>query len=134
MDKNSYLIDLSESDDTDFGRVDFSEQSHEQRVFSAIWGLESQVNSGGFIQFFNNEEPDLVAFAPAALRLIGAVNCAEIVGSAVAVAQNRDAPEVADHLERLEEQFYTYPDNLTDLLFSYVAAHPQAFGAAPPGA
>ena len=24
MDKNSYLIDLSESDDTDFGRVDFS--------------------------------------------------------------------------------------------------------------
>ena len=134
MDKNSYLIDLSESDDTDFGRVDFSEQSHEQRVFSAIWGLESQVNSGGFIQFFNNEEPDLVAFAPAALRLIGAVNCAEIVGSAVAVAQNRDAREVADHLERLEEQFYSYPDNLTDLLFSYVAAHPQAFGAAPPRA
>jgi len=134
MDKNSYLIDLSEGDDTDFGRVDFSEQSHEQRIFSAIWGLESQVNSGGFIQFFDNEEPDLVAFAPEALRLIGAVNCAEIVGSAVAVAPNRDAPEVADHLERLEEQFCSYPDNLTDLLFSYVAAHPQAFGAAPPGA
>ena len=134
MDKNSYLIDLSESDSTDFGRMDFSAQGHEQRVFSAIWGLEGQVNSGGFIQLFDNEEPELVAFAPAALRSIGAINCAEIVSSAVALAPNRDAPEVAGHLERLEEEFYSYPDNLTDLLFSYIAAHPEVFGAAPAGA
>ncbi len=57
MDKNSYLIDLSESIRTDFGRVDFAAQSYEQRVFSAIWALESQVNNGGFVEFFDNEGP-----------------------------------------------------------------------------
>jgi len=48
MDKNSCLIQLAESDRTDFGRVDFLLQPHDQRVFSAIWALESEVNSGGF--------------------------------------------------------------------------------------
>ena len=43
MDKNAFLIELSESDRTDLGRVDFGEQSEEQQVFSAIWELESQV-------------------------------------------------------------------------------------------
>jgi hypothetical protein len=47
MDKNKFLIDLSESDQTDFGRVDFASQSDPQRTFSAIWELESQVNNGG---------------------------------------------------------------------------------------
>jgi hypothetical protein len=32
MDKDAFLIDLSESDRTDFGRVDFSEQSEAQQV------------------------------------------------------------------------------------------------------
>jgi hypothetical protein len=41
MDKNAFLIGLSESDRTDFGRTDFGEHSEEQRVFSAIWELES---------------------------------------------------------------------------------------------
>ena len=41
MDKNSYLIDLAESDITQFGRIDFGDQSQEQQVFSAIWALES---------------------------------------------------------------------------------------------
>ena len=39
MDKNKILIDLSESKRTDFGKVDFAEQSEEQKVFSAIWKL-----------------------------------------------------------------------------------------------
>ncbi len=51
MDKNALLIDLSESDRTMFGRVDFDQQPPEQQVFSAIWALESQVNNGEFAQF-----------------------------------------------------------------------------------
>ena len=43
MDANRVLIALSESDRTDFGRVAFAEQSDAQKVFSAIWELESQV-------------------------------------------------------------------------------------------
>jgi hypothetical protein len=39
LDKNAFLISLSESDRTDFGRVDFAIQSQRQKVFSAVWGL-----------------------------------------------------------------------------------------------
>ena len=54
MDKNHYLIELSEGERTDFGRVDFEEQPEPQKVFSAIWELESEVNNGGFDQYFRN--------------------------------------------------------------------------------
>ena len=135
MDKNGYLIDLSESDYTQFGRIDFSAQSQEQRVFSAIWALESQVNNGGFAQFFDNEGPDTVSFAPTALIAIGAVNCADIVSRAIAIAlASSRVPDAAEQLEGLESEFYGYPDNLTDLLYAYVSVRPTIFGKAPVGA
>src|SRR5207247_5287224 len=83
MDKNAFLIDLSESKRTDFGKVDFAQQSESQQVFSAIWELESQVNNGGFDQYFRNSDSDIISFAPSALRAIGASACAEIVEAAI---------------------------------------------------
>jgi hypothetical protein len=134
MDKNSYLIELSESDRTDFGHVDFAAQSHEQQVFSAIWSLESQVNSGGFSAFFEYEDPELVAFAPAALRAIGAAACADIVSRAVALALHSDSPEVSGQFDSLDSEFYEYPDDLTELLYNYVSANPATFGSVSDGA
>jgi len=83
MDKNTFLIDLSESDRTDFGRVDFDQQPEVQKVFSATWELESQVNNGGFDQYFRNSESAVIAYAPVALRTIGAATCAAIVERAI---------------------------------------------------
>jgi hypothetical protein len=122
MNKNSYLIDLSESDRTQHGRVAFSEQTHEQKVFSAIWALESQVNNGGFSQYFENEDPDTVSFAPTALKAIGAMKCAGIVERALATRTSEE------DLASLDSEFYAYPDNLTDLLYAYVAANAATFG------
>jgi hypothetical protein len=31
-------------------------------------------------------------------------------------------------LEALDQEFFTYPDNLTDLLFEFVRSHPKTFG------
>ena len=130
MDKNRYLIELSKSGRTEFGRFDFTMQGHEQRVFSAIWALESQVNNGGFIKYFDCEDSEVVGFAPAALRAIGALACADIVTQAAALAPNRRLPDVIDKLANLDEEFYSYPDNLTDLLYAYVVSHPTIFGHA----
>jgi len=47
MDKNGFLIGLSGSDKTSFGRIAFSDQSTPQKVFSAIWDVEGEVNNGG---------------------------------------------------------------------------------------
>lgn len=83
MNKNQYLIQLSESDRTDFGRIDFDQKNEAQKVFSAIWALESQVNNGGFLQDFESGDGDTASFAPTALTRIGATACARIVQSAL---------------------------------------------------
>jgi len=134
MDKNSYLIKLAESDRTQLGRIDFAAQSPEQRVFSAIWVLEAEVNNGGFDQYFHNTDLATVSFAPAALREIGAHMCADIVSRALVIAPDLESPEAARQLDGLDSEFYAYPNDLTDLLYAYVAAHPASFTKAPSGA
>ena len=144
MDKNRYLIELSESPRTDFGKRDFAEQRHEQKVFSAIWELESLVNNGGFRGYFGNNA-ETAGFAPTALLAVGARQCAAIVSEALALVPkplptDHDAcwkimhslPEpVAVQLASLDERFFAYPDDLTYLLFAFVAAHPDVFGPTP---
>ena len=49
MNKNDILINLSESENTRFGNEDFALQTLPQKVFSAIWAVESEVNNGGFL-------------------------------------------------------------------------------------
>jgi hypothetical protein len=146
MDKNSFLVELSESERAQFGRVDFADQSEPQKVFSAIWELESQVNNGGFAQLFTCADGDVANHAPWALRQIGAKRCADIVARALRVASPRELP--ADQSERealvqalprksiatlarLDDEFLGYPDDLTELLFAHVAAHPKEFGPVP---
>lgn len=143
MDKNSYLISLSESEKVEFGKVEFQNQSAEQRVFSAIWALESQVNNGGFFQYFSSWDGETANFAPVALRQIGANACAAIVERAlkfvseVALPDNHDerndlidqlGSEVEDKLNDIDSEFFAYPDNLTELLFDYVRSNPNVFG------
>ena len=143
MNKDHYLIDLSESERTDFGRVDFADQSEEQKIFSAIWALESQINNGGFEQYFASWDGDTATFAPAALRRIGAHRCAGIVETALEVVSQQALPvdqtahqmlidslsdDDREKLRALNDEFFAYPDNLSDLLFDFVQAHPAVFG------
>ena len=144
MDKNTYLINLSESGYTDFGRVDFASQNLVQKTFSAIWELESQVNNGGFEQYFRNSNSDMIAYAPEALQRIGATACADLVKAAVAKIapipaeddariDALDAVLNADEqiFEELDSHFFAYPDNLTELLFAFVAKNQDEFGKVP---
>jgi hypothetical protein len=142
MDKNSYLIELSE---TVLGR-DFQEQSDVHKVFTAIWALESEVNNGGFSQYFWNASGATANFAPRALRVIGAAACAAIVERALQVVSRDPLPEDDDarsllvdsldeaanaRLQSLDSEFFEYPDDLTALLFEFVRAHPEEFGPIP---
>ena len=146
MDKNSYLIQLSESGATAFGKVDFLAQSGEQKVFSAIWALESEVNNGGCSQYFASSDGETAHFAPSALRRVGAQACASIVERALAEVSSGPLPHsleeraalvealdsgVLERLENLDSEFFAYPDNLTNLLFEFVRTHPHVFGPVP---
>lgn len=143
MNKNSYLINLSESEKVDFGKIEFQTQCTEQKVFSAIWALESQVNNGGFLQYFSSWDGETANFAPFALRQIGAAACATIVERALILVSKNALPdnqdernnlinelnsETKDMLNDIDSEFYAYPDNLTELLFEYVRLNPSVFG------
>jgi hypothetical protein len=39
--------------------------------------------------------------------------------------------EVLEKLEPFDQEFFSYPHNLTELLFAYVSQHPQEFGELP---
>jgi hypothetical protein len=138
MDANTWLIDLSERSATRFFSTPVAELTVPERVFVAVWTLEADVNNGGFDQYYLNSSGDHAGFAPEALRTIGAERTAVIVEEANAPfgpdgpPPNRDSrlavlDEVAtDAQERwndLDETFYAYPDDLTELLMAYVQSH-----------
>jgi hypothetical protein len=142
--KNDFLLMLSESESTAFGKQDFAEQSIPQRVFSSIWALESEVNNGGFSQYFYNCSNETAGFVVDALHLIEARQAAEICKRALEIAfpvglpsspeairaeAESFAPGVEDALSQLDQEFYLYPNDLTELLYAYVSAHPDEFGS-----
>jgi hypothetical protein len=146
MNKNSILIELSESKRTKFGKEDFGLQSIPQKIFSAIWAVESEVNNGGFSQYFLNTSAESAPFVVEALESIGAPKTASICNRAIAVAFPTGLPKTPEaissvaadlpdetlaKLDALDREFFAYPHNLTDLLFAYVSGHPEEFGALP---
>ena len=146
MDKNTILVALSESDRTKFGKEDFDKQSVPQKVFSSIWALESEVNNGGFSQYFGNYSSETAGFVTEALETIGAPTTADVCRRAIAVAFPNGLPsdpemisavasnfsgEIEDKLEVMDHEFFQYPHDLTQLLFIYVSKHPEEFGKLP---
>jgi hypothetical protein len=146
MDKNGILINLAESDKTRFGKEDFARQSSPQKVFSAVWAVESEVNNGGFSQYFLNDSAESAPFVVEALETIGAPKTAAICKRAITTAFPGGLPqtpeairsaaadfsdEIVEKLEPLDQEFFAYPHSLTDLLFAYASQHPEEFGTLP---
>jgi hypothetical protein len=135
---NRRLIALAEYVGARFWHIDYDTLSRPERVFRAIWELEAQVNNGGFAQYFRNSSGELALEVADALRAVGAASMAAIVEQALEmvgrdVRWNDDNARIAhienlpttttDELEPLDQQFISYPDNLTVLLYQYVSEH-----------
>lgn len=147
MDRNEVLIRLSETGR--FWQVDFEDLSRPEQVFRAIWELESEVNNGGFEQYYANSSGDTALAVVEALEAIGAREAARIVKAAHGVfPEGRPSPDATERqsaleelgpdslarLEELDQEFFRYPDNLTALLYDYVREHAaQVAGAAAAG-
>jgi hypothetical protein len=146
MNKNHLLIQLSESDKAKIGRQEFAQQTIPQRVFTAIWEVESEVNNGGFSQYFSNDSAESAGFVVQALKTIGAPRTAEVCNRAIATvfpdglpptvdairsAANELPEKLLSELESCDQEFLSYPHDLTNLLFAYVIAHPEEFGISP---
>jgi uncharacterized protein DUF4375 len=71
MDKNRILFAPPESPKTEFGKEELDQQAAQQKVFPAVWALESEVNNGGFSPFFLNESAETASFVVKALEVMG---------------------------------------------------------------
>jgi hypothetical protein len=146
MDKDHLLIRLSASPNVSYGKIDFILQTFPQKVFSAIWAVEAEVNNGGFWQYFSNSSRETAHFVEEALQRIGAPKTADICRRAIAAGFPNGLPiepekiELAAHefsqetlhaFGALDQEFYAYPQNLVDLLFAFVSDHPEEFGPIP---
>lgn len=56
----------------------FDQLDEVDKILVTIWGLEGDVNNGGFDQYYFNSSGDLAFYAPVALRRIGALKMAKI--------------------------------------------------------
>jgi hypothetical protein len=140
-DKSDALIRLSESSRSALGKMDFARQNAVQRVFTAIWELESEVNNGGFHQYFFNHSGESAVGVLSALEAIGAHRTRQIVAEAMArlpggkpLANTDERRRLLNDVDEetwadLDQAFFKYPDNLTELLYAFVKSHPEEFGS-----
>jgi hypothetical protein len=114
-----------------FTGASFNSLSMRDQILVTIWGLEGDVNNGGFDQYYFNSSGDLAWFAPTALKTIGARSMASIVEKANAMFGESGPPpdrderqsalfEITETNERiwdeLDREFYAYPDDIAALL------------------
>ena len=112
----------------------FEALSQRDQILVTIWGLEADVNNGGFDQYYFNGSSNQAWFAPTALRTIGAHNMASIAERANAmfgeagpsldrVERQSALSEITDAVEgaweNLDREFYAYPDDIAALLASH---------------
>lgn len=143
MDNETFLFEAWDL----VSEIDESSWTANQRVFATIWQLEAEVNNGGFSQYFFNSDGAQALEAPNALTAIGAVRCAAITSKAIEALQvgelnwqDEDVrqayllvlpEEVEDRLSALDQAFYDYPDNLSDLLAAFARSHITEFQRGP---
>jgi GGDEF domain-containing protein len=112
--------------------VGFNRLMPDEQLLVVIWGIEADVNNGGFHQYYFNGYGNFARLAPRMLRQIGASQTAQIVAEANALfgpegpAPDRDERQRAleslddDSWEYLDNRFWAYPDNLSELLGRHV--------------
>lgn len=120
---------------TRLGSSRFDALCEADQVLVAIWGLEADVNTGGFARYFFNSSGDLACFAERALRLVGANRMADIMAQAIARFGSQGVPRERDERQRwlgamrtehetpfadLDRQFCGYPDDLAALVAAYL--------------
>jgi hypothetical protein len=137
-DKNRALVELAESPDARFWKIEFDQLTEPEKVFMAVWELEAEVNNGGFDQYYWNSSGDIAYFASTALDAIGATKAAQLVREANSVFPNSQPPKdrtsrqqlvdkardtLPERLNDFDQRFFEYPDDLTELLYDFVVAH-----------
>ena len=142
-DTNDFVIAMKEHLDekTQYGE-NMSVLSDAERIFYITQTLETEVNNGGFSQFFYNSSGDFSNELVGAFTAIGANTTASICQKAID-AFGRDIPvdrderqemldelesdELDEILEECDDAFFAYEDDLNELNYNFVAKNKEQF-------
>lgn len=135
-DKNSFLTETFQRlcDKCSDGD-NMSVLSEAERIFYVNQIFETEVNNGGFLQFFYNESGNYTNEILNSLQVIHAESVEKIYSKALkALGQplpsNREervellnrivTEDIEEILEQCDNAFYDYPDDLTELNYQYL--------------
>ncbi|MBN2302471.1 MAG: DMP19 family protein [Lentisphaerae bacterium] len=142
METTKSLIAINGLIQKKLGTQNYSVLSHSELVVLAIDWLQSDVNNGGYHQYFYNSYSDLAQEAVNGLREIGANRMAEITEKACSIFPDSNVPKDRNErqtllekagekgetiLRKLDDEFFKYPDNINALLIEYIKKHKAEF-------
>ena len=125
--------------------LDISNLSAGFQMLYSTWVLETQVNNGGFNQFFFNPSGQFAKMALQSLEYLGASDYYKVMRSAMDMQEReKEIPELQvlyqkgtlqafsetyklSHLDECDEAFYKLGDRLGELRINYVRSHPEEF-------
>ena len=139
-------LDMFKISDQVFDRymkLGYDKLSPAEKVFQCVWGLEAEVNNGGFSQFYFNSAGDHAADTVKSLETIGANHTANLVRQANALfgeagpSSDRftrqkqlfaleDAGKI-NEMDSIEKEFLKYKDPLGKMLEAYVSKNAEVF-------
>ena len=121
---------------------DFESLNEYEKNVIFIEMLEGQVNNGGFDQYFFNSTGEYAYETLKALEEINANQTAKILNSAIKAfptlpvpkdtEQRRELMEdipdnISENWDKLDDEFYEYPENLAGLVIEYVKTNKKEF-------
>ena len=114
----------------------FDSLNKKERIIYTVWWLEAEVNNGGFHQYFWNSAGDHSSEALDSLKLVGAIQTASLLKSAIKIAFDGEVPKersvrqkileeneelIQNKLGKIDFEFYEYKENFYELINSYIA-------------
>ncbi|MBU0997621.1 MAG: DMP19 family protein [Firmicutes bacterium] len=95
-----------------------------ERIIYLISEFEAEVNNGGFDQFFTNSTGNYASETIECLKKIEALHTASLLREAIdtiaSAKSEEDLAEIEEKLDKLDDKFYEYEDNLEELQVRYI--------------
>jgi hypothetical protein len=142
MEQNDAVIAISQILWNKVEARSFNSLTDAEKNFFAVDYLISEVNNGGFDQYFFNSSGEYANEALLGLKKIGAIKTASILQNSFSIFPDHKVPKNRQErwnlmeknkakkqkvLDDLDNKFYEYPEYLTDLLFKYAKKNKNEF-------
>lgn len=132
------IIELSYGLSDKIHKNGFDSLTQPEKVLHHVYWLESEINNGGFEQYFGNSSGDYALDTPAALDEIGAHQTSQLVKRAIDLFPGGIPPrdrqqrveklnlfddDMINQLGNLTSEFFEYRDPLEELQVKYMIAN-----------